>query len=116
MLWVECIDNFRSGSDVAGVVKSLLICGMKEFILFENIFWLYNVLPLGELIWKLNCDCTSVSKFSSNNHSFVYVLKLWEKVWIFTFNKNIKASPRRNVFPYQIHQILLEILNVILND
>ena len=36
---------FRSGSDVAGVVKSLLLCGMKEFLLFEKLFSLYNTLP-----------------------------------------------------------------------
>ena len=38
LLWVECIDDFRSGLDVAGVAKSLLICGMKEFLLFEKLF------------------------------------------------------------------------------
>ena len=64
MLWVECIHGFRSGSDVAGVAKLLLICVMKEFLLFEKLFWLYNILPLGELVWKLNCDCTCVLYFS----------------------------------------------------
>ena len=38
LLWVECVDDFRSGSDVAGVAKSLLICGMKDFLLFEKLF------------------------------------------------------------------------------
>ena len=38
LLWVECIDDFRSGSDVAGVAKLLLICGMKESLLFEKLF------------------------------------------------------------------------------
>ena len=47
LLWVECIDDFRSGSDVTGVVKLLLICGMKEFFLSEKLFWFYNILPLG---------------------------------------------------------------------
>ena len=87
LLWVECIDDFRSGSDVAGVAKSLVICGMKEFLLFEKLFWLHKILPLGELVWKLNFDCTCVPKFSCHKHSFVFVLKLWEEVWIFAFNK-----------------------------
>ena len=86
LLWMECIDNFRSGLDVAGVAKLLLICGIKEFLLFGKLFWLNNTLPLGEIVWKLNCDCTFVSKFFYNKHSFVYVLKLWEEVWIFAFN------------------------------
>ena len=30
LLWVDFIDDFRSGSDVPGVAKLLLICGMKE--------------------------------------------------------------------------------------
>ena len=30
LLWVDCIDDFRSGSDVPRVAKLLLICGMKE--------------------------------------------------------------------------------------
>ena len=30
LLWAECIDDFRSRSDVAGVVKLLVIFGMKE--------------------------------------------------------------------------------------
>ena len=34
----KCIDDFRTGSDVTGVAKSLLICGMKKFVLFENLF------------------------------------------------------------------------------
>ena len=38
LLWVECKDHFRSGSDVAGVAKSLLTCGMKELLLFEKLF------------------------------------------------------------------------------
>ena len=78
LLRVECIDDFRSGSDVAGVAKLLLICRMKEFLLFEKLFWLSNILLLGELVWELNCDCTCVSKFSCNKHSFVFNLKLWE--------------------------------------
>ena len=61
LLWVECIDGFRSVSDVARVAKSLLICGMKEFLLFEKLFRLCNKLPLGELVGKLNYDCPCVS-------------------------------------------------------
>ena len=38
LLWVECIDDFRSRSDIVGVVKSLLICRMKELFLFEIYF------------------------------------------------------------------------------
>ena len=38
LLWVECIDDFGSGSGVAGVAKSLLISGKKEFLLFEKLF------------------------------------------------------------------------------
>ena len=68
----RCIDDFRSGSVIAGVVKLLVICGMKEFLSFEKLFWLYNILPLGELVSKLNCDCTCVSTFSCNKHSFVF--------------------------------------------
>ena len=32
------MDDFRSGSNVAGAIKLLLICGMKEFVLFEKLF------------------------------------------------------------------------------
>ena len=100
LLWVECMDDFRSGSDVAGVFKLLLICGMKVFVLFEKLFWLHKILPLGELVWKLNSDCTCVSKFSCNKYSFVFGLKLWEDVWILAFNKTVKSvtSPLKNVF------------------
>ena len=35
------------GSDVAGVVKSLLFCRIKELLLSEKLFWLLNILPLG---------------------------------------------------------------------
>ena len=35
-LWAEYIDDFRSRSDGAGVVKLLIICGMKE-LYFEYI-------------------------------------------------------------------------------
>ena len=38
LLWEKCIDEFRSGSNAAGVAKSLLICGMKELFLFEKLF------------------------------------------------------------------------------
>ena len=38
LLWVECIDYFRSVSDFNGVVKLMLICGTKEFFLFEKLF------------------------------------------------------------------------------
>ena len=38
LLWVECIDDFGSGSDVAGAAKSLLICGMKEFFYLKIYF------------------------------------------------------------------------------
>ena len=94
LLWLECIDDFRSGSDVAGVVKVLLICRMKEFLLFEKL------LPLRELVWKLNCDCTCASLFSCNKHSFVFGLKLWEDVWVLAFNNTVKSStsPLRNLF------------------
>ena len=34
----SCIDDFRSGSDVSGIAKSLLICGMKELLLFKMLF------------------------------------------------------------------------------
>ena len=100
LLWVECIGYSRSGPDVAGVAKSRLIYGMKEFLLLEKLFWMYDILPLGELVWKLNSDCTCLSKFSCNKHSFAYVLKLWEQVWIFAFNKTVKSltSPLSNVF------------------
>ena len=91
LLWVECMDDFRSASDVTGAVKLLLIRGMKEFLLFEKLFWLCNILPLAELVWKLNSDCTCVSKFSCNNYSFVFVLKLWEEVWICALNKSVKS-------------------------
>ena len=100
LLWVECRDDFRSRPDVAGDVRLLAICAMKEFLLFEKLFWLYDILPLGELVWKLNCDCTCVSKFSCNKHSFVFGLKLWEDVWILAFNKTVKSltSLLRKVF------------------
>ena len=100
LLWVKCIDYFRSRSDVAGVAKLPLICGMKKYLLFEKLFWLYDILPLGKLVWKLNCDCTCVSKFSCKKHSFVFGLKLWEEVWVLAFNKTVKSltSPLRNPF------------------
>ena len=34
LLWEECTEDFRSVSDVAGVAKSLLICGLKKMVLF----------------------------------------------------------------------------------
>ena len=34
----RCIDDFRSGSVIDGVVKLLVICGMKEFLSFEKLF------------------------------------------------------------------------------
>ena len=55
LLWVECRDDFKSGSDVAGVVKFLVICGMKEFLLF----WLYNIfsgrISLKAKLWLYLC-------------------------------------------------------------
>ena len=69
LFWEECIDHFSSGSGVAGVAKSLLIYRMKELLLFENLIWFFNILPLGELVWKLDSDSTCVSKFSRNKHS-----------------------------------------------
>ena len=38
LLWVEITDDFRLESDIAGVFKLLLICGMKESLLFEKLF------------------------------------------------------------------------------
>ena len=73
---------------------------MKEFLLFEKLRQLYKILPLGEFARKLNCDCTCLSKFSYNKHSFVLVLELWAEVWIFAFNKTVKSLilSHRNVF------------------
>ena len=55
LLWVECRDDFKSGSDVAGVVKLVIICGMKEFLLF----WLYNIfsgrISLKAKLWLYLC-------------------------------------------------------------
>ena len=109
LLWVERIDDFRLESDVIGVAKSLLLCEIKDLFWFEKLFSLHNVLPLGELVWKLNFDCTCVSKFFSNKHSFVCVLKLWEEVRIFAFNKTVKSSTSHHkmYFPYQLLQVLL---------
>ena len=44
------------GSDVAGVAKSLLICGMRELLSVEKSFWFFNILTLGELVWNLYSD------------------------------------------------------------
>ena len=38
MLWEECLDDFRSRSDVASVAKLLLICGMKKCFYVESHF------------------------------------------------------------------------------
>ena len=70
LLWENCIDHVVAVVNVVVVIaiailaKSLLICRMK-------LLWFFNILPLGELVSKLDSDCTGVSKFSCNKHSFV---------------------------------------------
>ena len=56
LLWEEYINDFTLGSDVAGVAKSLLICGMRELLSVEKSFWFFNTLTLGELVWNLYSD------------------------------------------------------------
>ena len=60
--------HFLRSADVAGVAKSLLI--FRMLLLSEKLFWLFNALPLEELVWKLDSDCTCVSTFSCNTDSF----------------------------------------------
>ena len=61
-----------------------------------------NILTFGELVYKLDSDWTWVSR---QQVFFHICLKLWEKIYIFAFNKTIR--PLMNISPFQSLQVSL---------
>ena len=78
-LWEECMDDFRSESDVTGVAISHQFWGEWKNSFYLNIYF--------DSLTYYPCENQC---FSGNKHFLVYVIKLWEEVWIFAVNKTIK--------------------------